>query len=96
MKLPVAAKKPSPVRAVALLGLLTALCTVLRIIKVPIPNVQPVTDILMVTTLLLGIRWGIALTMSTLVVSNLILGFGLWTLTVMSFWRVCSPITCPS
>ncbi len=39
MKLPVAAKKPSPVRAVALLGLLTALCTVLRIIKVPIPNV---------------------------------------------------------
>ena len=48
--------KPSPVRAVALLGLLTALCTVLRIVKVPIPNVQPVTDILMIVTLLLGFR----------------------------------------
>lgn len=89
MKLPVAAKKPSPVRAVALLGLLTALCTVLRIIKVPIPNVQPVTDILMVTTLLLGIRWGIALTMSTLVVSNLILGFGLWTLPQIVAYAMC-------
>ena len=61
--------KPSPVRAVALLGLLTALCTVLRIVKVPIPNVQPVTDILMIVTLLLGFRWGFSLTMSTLIVS---------------------------
>lgn len=89
MKLPVSAKKPSPVRAVALLGLLTALCTVLRIIKVPIPNVQPVTDILMVTTLLLGFRWGIALSMSTLMVSNLILGFGLWTLPQIVAYAMC-------
>ena len=51
----------------ALLGLLTALCTVLRIVKVPIPNVQPVTDILMIVTLLLGFRWGFSLTMSTLI-----------------------------
>ena len=48
MKPQPSATKPSPVRAVALLGLLTALCTVLRIVKVPIPNVQPVTDILMI------------------------------------------------
>lgn len=89
MKLPASAKKPSPVRAVALLGLLTALCTVLRIVKVPIPNVQPVTDILMVVTLLLGLRWGLGLTVSTLVVSNLVLGFGLWTLPQIAAYTVC-------
>ncbi|KLI77123.1 MULTISPECIES: ECF transporter S component [Lacticaseibacillus] len=89
MKLPASAKKPSPVRAVALLGLLTALCTVLRIVKVPIPNVQPVTDILMVVTLLLGLRWGLGLTVSTLVVSNLVLGFGLWTLPQIAAYMIC-------
>ncbi|QVI34136.1 ECF transporter S component [Lacticaseibacillus chiayiensis] len=89
MKLPASTKKPSPVRAVALLGLLTALCTVLRIVKVPIPNVQPVTDILMVVTLLLGMRWGLSLTVSTLVVSNLVLGFGLWTLPQIAAYMVC-------
>ncbi|WLV77356.1 ECF transporter S component [Lacticaseibacillus parahuelsenbergensis] len=89
MKLPTSAKKPSPVRAVALLGLLTALCTVLRIVKVPIPNVQPMTDILMVVTLLLGLRWGLGLTVSTLVVSNLVLGFGLWTLPQIAAYMIC-------
>lgn len=89
MKLPASATKPSPVRAVALLGLLTALCTVLRIVKVPIPNVQPVTDILMVVTLLLGLRWGLGLTVSTLVVSNLVLGFGLWTLPQIAAYMIC-------
>lgn len=89
MKLPTSAKKPSPVRAVALLGLLTALCTVLRIVKVPIPNVQSVTDILMVVTLLLGLRWGLGLTVSTLVVSNLVLGFGLWTLPQIAAYMIC-------
>ncbi len=43
----------------------------------------------MVTTLLLGFRWGIALTMSTLVVSNLILGFGLWTLPQIVAYAMC-------
>ncbi|MBF5066710.1 ECF transporter S component, partial [Salmonella enterica subsp. enterica serovar Istanbul] len=69
--------------------LLTALCTVLRIVKVPIPNVQSVTDILMVVTLLLGLRWGLGLTVSTLVVSNLVLGFGLWTLPQIAAYMIC-------
>ena len=92
MKPQPSAKKPSPVRAVALLGLLTALCTVLRIVKVPIPNVQPVTDILMIVTLLLGFRWGFSLTMSTLIVSNLFLGFGLWTLPQIVAYACCMVI----
>ena len=92
MKPQPAVTKPSPVRAVALLGLLTALCTVLRIVKVPIPNVQPVTDILMIVTLLLGFRWGFSLTMSTLIVSNLFLGFGLWTLPQIVAYACCMVI----
>ena len=37
-------------KRLALLGVLTALCVVLRIFKIiPVPNVQPVTTIIMLT-----------------------------------------------
>lgn len=68
-------------RQLTLLAILTALSVVLRIAKlVPIPNVQPVSDILMIVTLELGVGFGIALTALTMFLSNIILGFGIWTI----------------
>lgn len=67
-------------RKLTLIGVLTAVCVVSRIIKIPLPNVQPVTDILMITTLFLGISYGLPLAILTMIVSNLILGFGIWTI----------------
>lgn len=53
----------------------------MRIFKViPIPNVQPVTDILMIVTLTLGIGSGILLAALTMFISNIYLGFGIWTI----------------
>ncbi|MFK5220549.1 ECF transporter S component [Lactobacillus helveticus] len=69
------------IRQIALMAMLTAMCVVLRIFKViPIPNVQPVTDILMIVTLTLGISSGILLAALTMFISNIYLGFGIWTI----------------
>lgn len=68
------------IRQLTLLALMTALAVVLRIAKVvPIPNVQPVTDILMIITLEMGIGFGISLATLTMLLSNIVLGFGIWT-----------------
>lgn len=68
-------------RQLTLLAILTALSVVLRIAKlVPIPNVQPVSDILMIVTLELGVGFGIALAALTMFLSNIVLGFGIWTI----------------
>ena len=59
------------IRQITLLAMLTAMCVVLRIFKIiPIPNVQPVTDILMIATLYLGIGSGITLAALTMLIIN--------------------------
>lgn len=68
-------------RKLTLLALLTALAVTLRIFKViPIPNVQPVTDIVMICTLEIGSGYGIILAALTMIISNIYLGFGIWTI----------------
>lgn len=68
-------------KRLALLGVLTALCVVLRIFKIiPVPNVQPVTAIIMLTTLLVSGGMGFALAILTMIISNIFLGFGIWTI----------------
>lgn len=68
-------------KRLALLGVLTALCVVLRIFKIiPVPNVQPVTAIIMLTTLFVSGEMGFALAILTMIISNIFLGFGIWTI----------------
>ncbi|WP_333590014.1 ECF transporter S component [Ligilactobacillus acidipiscis] len=77
------------IRKITMLGLLAAICTVLRIIKVPLPNVQPVTDIIMIVTLINGSGAGLVLAILTMLVSNLYLGFGIWTVPQITAYIVC-------
>ena len=78
------------IRQIALLAMLTAMCVVLRIFKIiPIPNVQPVTDILMIVTLYLGIGSGITLAALTMLLSNIYLGFGIWTIPQILAYAGC-------
>lgn len=76
-------------RQVTLLAMLTALCVALRIVKIPIPNVQPVTAILMLVTLQLGLGAGLLLAVNTMVLSNIFLGFGIWTIPQIGAYAVC-------
>ena len=74
-------KERVQIRQLTLLALMTALAVVLRVAKVvPVPNFQPVTDILMIITLELGIGFGISLAALTMILSNIVLGFGIWTI----------------
>lgn len=74
---------------IALIGLLSALCVVFRIIHLPIPNVQPDTDLIMMITLILGNTTGICVAAITMVLSNIILGFGIWTLPQIGAYIIC-------
>ena len=67
-------KERYQLQRLTLLALLTAMCVVLRIFKIiDIPNVQPVTDIIMLTTLELGAGTGILLAILVMVISNIFL-----------------------
>lgn len=77
-------------RQMALLAILTAMAVALRVARlIPIPNFQPVTDIIMIVTMQLGLGFGLALAVLTMVVSNLFLGFGIWTIPQIAAYAVC-------
>lgn len=78
------------IRQIALMAMLTAMCVVLRVFKIiPIPHVQPVTDILMIVTLNMGISSGITLAALTMFISNIYLGFGIWTIPQILAYAGC-------
>lgn len=74
------------VQRLAILAILTALAMVGRILLQFIPNVQPVTAILIIITLTLGTADGIIVAIGSIFLSNLLLGMGPWTLAqILSF-----------
>lgn len=87
-------------RRIALLALLSALAVVGRLLLIGVPNVQPVTVLLLIITLEMG--WGDGLIVATIsmVASNLLLGsMGPWTLyqvasfaLVVTLFRLTKPL----
>lgn len=72
-----------------MIAMLTTLCSVSRIVVLPLPNVQPVTDTIMIITLIIGASDGFILAVLTMVVSNLYLGFGIWILPQIFAYGAC-------
>jgi len=83
----------SQTREIALIGILAAVNIASRIIMQSLPNVKPVTSIIIVSVLLFGLRFGVGLTVVTTVVSNLFLGMGVWTLFQILAWVVICVLT---
>lgn len=76
-------------RQIAYLGLLTAACVVGRLSFQFIPNVQPMTAILLMTVYFLGLRDSLVVCLLSLLVTNLFLGMGLWTIgQLLSFFVI--------
>lgn len=67
-------------RRIALLGVLTALVYTGRIFFSFLPNVQPMTTILILITLTLGTREGLIVALLSIFISNMSLGMGVWTI----------------
>lgn len=57
-----------------------------RVLFAGVPNVQPVTALCIVAGMVCGRRWGLAMGMSAALLSNMVLGQGIWTLFQMAGW----------
>lgn len=68
------------VKEIANLSLMVAACVVGRLIFQFIPNIQPMTAILLIMTLHRGLRQGLIVSLLSVIVTNLYLGMGVWTL----------------
>lgn len=74
------------VRRLTILALLTALCHIGRIAFQFLPNVQPVTAIIIIITLTMGTIDGIIVASTSMLLSNILLGTGPWTIyQILSF-----------
>ncbi|EDP69421.1 hypothetical protein CAT7_02002 [Carnobacterium sp. AT7] len=69
-----------------LLAFMTALCQVSRQLLQFLPNVQPVTVILIILTLTLGVTDALIVAVLSIILSNITLGMGVWTIAqIVSF-----------
>ena len=78
-------------RKITLIALLSAFCVIGRLGLLSLPNVQPITVVVIWITLELGLLYGVAIGSISILISNLLVGMGLWTLYQMvSFALVCA------
>lgn len=77
-----------PTKKLALLGVLIALCVVGRIAFASIPNVQPVTAIIIICSFWMGPITGLILACGSTIASNMVLGSGTWTVTQIIAWAI--------
>lgn len=82
-----------PVKEIALIGILAAVNIASRLFLQFLPNIKPVTSIIILSVMLFGLSFGIYLTIVTTIVSDVFLGLGLWTVFQILAWVVICLIT---
>ncbi len=80
-------------KRIALLGLLTAFSHVGRLMFAPIANVQPVSAILILLTLHLGVVDALIVATLSMLISNITLGMGVWTIGQIGSYAVVILLT---
>ena len=80
------------VKEISLIGILAAVNIASRIYLQFLPNIKPVTSII-ISVMLFGLGFGVKLSIVTTVVSNLFLGMGTWTFFQILAWVVICLIT---
>ncbi|WP_047985338.1 ECF transporter S component [Ornithinibacillus californiensis] len=78
---------------ITLLALLATLAVVGRIATNPIPNVQPVTSVIIIGGMFLGPVAGVILAILVTFLSNMILGTGIWTIWQIISWGIIGIIS---
>lgn len=78
--------KNSTLTKLTRVAILSALCVVLRYAFAPLPNIQPITAIFLITVVLFDLKEGVATVTITMLVSSFLMGFGPWVfLQIISF-----------
>lgn len=80
---------PQSAKEVTMIATLAAAAAAGRVLLAPVPDVQPLTDIAIVSGVALGARAGIGVGATAAFVSNFFLGQGLWTPWQMLAWGGC-------
>lgn len=80
-------------RRISLLSLLIDLSVVGRLVFQFVPNIQPMTAIIIITSILIGPVNGIIVAVLGCFVSNLLLGMGMWTIWQMLAWGTVALIS---
>lgn len=76
------------VKEISLIGILAAVNIASRIALQGLPNIKPVTSIIIISVMIFGLAFGIKLTIVTTLVSNIYLGMGIWTFFQILAWIV--------
>jgi energy-coupling factor transport system substrate-specific component len=71
---------------------LVASISLLRVVMAPLPNIQPVTVAALIVGAQLGVRRGVAFAVLVAMISNFIIGDGIWTLYQAIGWSVVAII----
>lgn len=93
IKLNGSTKQLSKVKEISLIGLLAAINIASRIALQGLPNIKPVTSIIIISVMFFGLSFGIKLTIVTTIVSNIFLGMGTWTFFQILAWIVICLLT---
>jgi energy-coupling factor transport system substrate-specific component len=80
---------PHSAKEVAVVATIAAAAAAGRVLFAPVPGVQPLTDIAIVSGVALGMRAGIGVGVTAAFVSNFFLGQGLYTPWQMLAWGAC-------
>lgn len=83
----------SKVKEMSLIGILAAVNIASRIALQSLPNIKPVTSIIIISVMIFGLSFGIKLTVVTTIVSNMFLGMGTWTFFQILAWIVICLLT---
>lgn len=86
-------RKISTVRRIALDGMLCALAIVGRWALGALPNVQPVTVILILMAIYVGLWDSVASAVVIVTVTNMIMGIGVWSLYQMLVWAAIAVLS---
>ena len=79
---------------IAFIAMMSAFCVIGRLGLLALPNVQPITVVVIWMTLELGWGYGVSISILSILISNLLISMGPWTIYQMvSFALVC---TCAS
>lgn len=86
-------KNKTTIKKLTLTAILSAMLVVGRIAFMSIPNFQPMTAILIIITIYMGINVGLLHVFIGVTVSNFLLGTGLWNIAQMFSWGIIVLIT---
>lgn len=78
---------------ITLIGILSALAVAGRMVFAFLPNVQPATVLIIIAAVRLGLIPALSLSVVTVLVSNLFLGMGFWSIGQMISWGLIAVLS---